>query len=317
MAAGARARHGARAALRTTLLRSSRPSPSHSPAAALRASPASPLFGGPLLSRLQSPEVDVAAWQRGRGGGRSASGETGPGLVFVNLPRSRRGQRRPRAPHGVPGAWTGRRAEEETAGGRAGQVGARRGEAASSGRASGRAGGRAAAPQQLAGRGAPRAKGEGSAAEEGRAAEGGGARGGPPPPRPPSPPTGRGRLARGGGRGREHAGRARPGAPGLRSGSVRALRLPAERTRPPSTSAANLRTFGRTRSDAHVWALPATPVLGTGPSSFLPPRFCPPLWSASFAGRPTPHKSPKGPPPPSSVPTMANPSTYSVGRSSL
>lgn len=36
--------------------------------------------------------------------------------------RSRRGQRRPRAPHGVPGAWTGRRAEEETAGGRAGQV---------------------------------------------------------------------------------------------------------------------------------------------------------------------------------------------------
>lgn len=121
MAAGARERHGARAALRTTLLRSSLPSPSHSPAAALRASPASPLFGGPLLSRLPSPEVDVAAWQRGRGGGRSASGETGPGLVFVNLPRSRREQRRPRAWHGAPGAWRGRRAAEETAGDRAGQ----------------------------------------------------------------------------------------------------------------------------------------------------------------------------------------------------
>lgn len=65
--------------------------PSHSPAAALCASPASPLSGGPLLTRFPSPEVDVAAWQRRRGGGRSASGETGPGLVFVNLPRSRRG----------------------------------------------------------------------------------------------------------------------------------------------------------------------------------------------------------------------------------
>lgn len=123
MAAGALARHGAGAALRTTLLRSSGPSPSRSPAAALRASPASPLFGGPpLLSRLRSPEVDVAAWQRGGGGRRSASGETGPGLVFVNLPRSRRGERRPRAWHGVPGAWRGRRAAEETAGGRARQV---------------------------------------------------------------------------------------------------------------------------------------------------------------------------------------------------
>lgn len=36
--------------------------------------------------------------------------------------RSRRGERRPRAWHGVPGAWRGRRAAEETAGGRARQV---------------------------------------------------------------------------------------------------------------------------------------------------------------------------------------------------
>lgn len=61
-------------------------------------------------------------------------------------------------------------------------------------------------------------------------------------------------------------------------------------------------SFGRTPSDAHVRALPATPALGGGLPSFLPTQFCPRLWSASFAGRPTPHKSPKGPPPPSSVP---------------
>lgn len=104
--------------------------------------------------------------------------------------RSRRGQRRPRAPHGVPGAWTGRRAEEETAGGRAGQVGARRGEAASSGRASGRAGSSASAARRP----------WGAAREGGGERGGGGARGGgrgregraaaAPPPVPPPPGEG-------------------------------------------------------------------------------------------------------------------------------
>ncbi|XP_076413021.1 uncharacterized protein LOC143269825 [Peromyscus maniculatus bairdii] len=123
MAAAAPPRHGARAP--PFAPPSSGPPgrhPSHPPAAALRASPASPLLGGPLLPRLPGPEVDVAARQRSRGGGRSASGETGPGLVFVNLPRSRRGQRRPRAWHGVRGAPGGgaarRRRRREAAPGR-------------------------------------------------------------------------------------------------------------------------------------------------------------------------------------------------------
>ncbi|KAF7473343.1 Hypothetical predicted protein [Marmota monax] len=104
MASRARIRHGARAsppvrpppilprasAPARQLQRSARPQPH-------------PFSGCPRLSRLPSPEVDVAARRRERGGGGSASGETGPGLVFVNLPRSRRGQRRPQGWHGVLG----------------------------------------------------------------------------------------------------------------------------------------------------------------------------------------------------------------------
>lgn len=245
MAAGALARHGAGAALRTTLLRSSGPSPSRSPAAALRASPASPLFGGPpLLSRLRSPEVDVAAWQRGGGGRRSASGETGPGLVFVNLPRSRRGERRPRAWHGVPGAWRGRRAAEETAGGRARQVGARRGEAASSGRASGRTAARrpwGAAREGGGERGGGGARG-GGRGREGRAAAA------PPPTAPP----GEGALpGKGGGSAGASTQVARGSAlPGLRAAAACRARAHTPALRLRGGEFTNLRADSERRSRA-------------------------------------------------------------------
>lgn len=81
----------------------------------LLVSSASPTFW--LPPPVPSPEVDIAAWRRGRGGGRSASGEADPGLVFVNLPRSRRGQRQPRGWHGVlgPGGGVARRGRQREA----------------------------------------------------------------------------------------------------------------------------------------------------------------------------------------------------------
>lgn len=197
-------------------------------------------------------------------------------------------------------AWRRRRAAEETAGGRAGQVSARRGEAASSRQT--------AAPQQLAGRGAPRAKGEGSGAEEGRRREGA-ARGGPLPPLPrPAPRRGEGaRLERT----RARARRSRNAL--LRSPRCGCL----QRACPPSTSAEDLRTFSRTRSSTHLWALPVgvqqAPRRSAVAPELLSTTLCQRLQSASFAGRPTLHKSPRGPPPPSSVPKMPNPSPYSVG----
>lgn len=63
------------------------------------------------------PEVDSAAQRRGRRGRGSASGERGPWLVFVNLPRSRWGQRRPRGWHGVlrPGGGAAQRGRQREA----------------------------------------------------------------------------------------------------------------------------------------------------------------------------------------------------------
>lgn len=90
-----------------------------------------------------------------------------------------------------------------------------------------------------------------------------------------------------------------------------------QRACPPSTSAADLRTFARTRSSAHLWALPVgvqqAPRRSAVAPELLSTTLCQRLRSACFAGRPTLHKSPRGPPPPSSVPKMPNPSPYSVG----
>lgn len=84
---------------------------------------------------------------------------------------------------------------------------------------------------------------------------------GRPRPAPPPPAVGVRGLA---GKGREHererACRARLGGPGLCSGSARCgcsqrACSPSTSVSSPSSSAANLRTFGRTRSNAHLWAL--------------------------------------------------------------
>lgn len=128
-------------------------------------------------------------------------------------------------------------------------------------------------------------------------------------PCPAPPPAGvRGLAWRG--RGHEHAGRAM-----LYSGP-RAAAACREHCR-PSTSAEDLRTFSRTRSSTHLWALPVgvqqAPRRSAVAPELLSTTLCQRLQSASFAGRPTLHKSPRGPPPPSSVPKMPNPSPYSVG----
>lgn len=73
----------------------------------LLASSASPRFWLPPPVKAPEPGSRYSYLaERTRGGG-SASGEVGPGLVFVNLPRSRRGQRQPRGWHSVQGLGGG------------------------------------------------------------------------------------------------------------------------------------------------------------------------------------------------------------------
>lgn len=187
---GAAAPRRTRAPLRTTLLRPSGPPPLPP------ASCSAPRVPSLTPSRRPPP---AQAPGPGSGCGRSAKKPRGREKCFRgNGPRvgvcklasvPARAAAAAGLARGARGPRGRRRAAEETAGGRAGQVGARRGEAASR-RAGGRAGGGASAARRPWG--AARAKGEGSGAEEGRAAEGGGREGRagrPPPPRSPRPPA--------------------------------------------------------------------------------------------------------------------------------
>lgn len=264
MAAEARPYHGARAVPPVFPLPVlPRAGNAHSTAAfpPLPASSASPPFW--LLPPVQapSPEVDIAARLRGRGGGGSTSGGTGPGLVFVNLPRSRQGS-------GGQGVGTVRWDLEEAPRG-GGDCGRPRLAGRSTPQGAQRRPGRR---QRLSSSQAVRRRaGRGRGRKEGRVAKGGGspergrgpararAHRSPPASLAASPARRRGFAWRG--RGREHAPRAHLGALlRLRAvgrcgrvadwqaggGGGRGRAAPASVCL-PSTSAASFRTFGRTR----------------------------------------------------------------------